>query len=128
MGDEFDGNRRSSDQVAFTVGAPLHERNAPAGTIEDRELLRACSEFHVAHVELDRLLEDDVEPDETELYCLNKQWKSACLWAISLRATTPVGLHAKAQMLLAVINVTLGGDERGYDLHELLAASLARDC
>jgi hypothetical protein len=44
-----------------------------------------------------------------------------------LRAHTVEEQRAKAAMLLAAMRVVLGPEHRGAALHELLAASLARD-
>ena len=118
---ESDSNYGESGRIVAMSDAPAEAR-------EDAELLRACAEFDAAHLELDRLVEDDSDPSDADLYQLNKRWKDACVWVISLPAVTSAGLHAKAQILLAVTHVVLGTDTGNYGLHELLAVSLARDC
>lgn len=94
----------------------------------DAELLHACSEFQDAHDKLDRLLEADEEPDEHLILLLNGLWQNACLKAASLPAATPKGRRAKAAMLLEAMEVVLGDAPETWALHEVLAASLARDC
>lgn len=109
------------DSAAFGGGI----KTAPAG---DAELSRACAEFWDAHAELDRLLASDPEPSERRLFLLNQRWHNGCLKAASCAAITSEGRQAKAAMLFAVMDVLLGPDVGGRDLHELLAASLAQDC
>lgn len=95
---------------------------------DDAELLGACRDFREAHAKLDRLFAFDPDPSEDQLFLLHQRWSDACLKAASLAATTPEGRRAKAEMLLLVMDVVLGPNVGDRELHEVLAASVARDC
>ena len=125
---DFDGSaffrRAASDPSDVTADGP----SIQAVPDRDAELLRTCADFRDAHDKLDRLCAFDPDQFERQLFLLNQRWSDACLTAASLAAITPEGRRAKAAMLLTVMDVVLGPDAGDRDLHELLAASLARDC
>lgn len=93
----------------------------------DGELLRAASAFHSVDAALERLMEGDTDPPDSELLTLHRRWSAACQLCSDLKAHTSEGRRAKAKVLLRAIEVACGGNFEGAPPHELLAFSLAQD-
>jgi hypothetical protein len=95
---------------------------------EDHEIMRVHSIFEALDARLNWLVQCDAEVSEQIFKSLHAEWDQALSRAAALPARTVEGHRAKATMLLAAMRVVLGGpDQPDADLHETLAASLARD-
>lgn len=94
---------------------------------DSRELLRAASEFDSVDAALERLMEGDTDPPDSELLMLHRRWSAACQLCSDLKAHTSTGRRAKAKVLLRAIQVARGNNFEGALPHELLAFSLAQD-
>jgi hypothetical protein len=111
----------------------LHPGDA-AGSTEDAELSRLAAKFqekHHRHLDLvenqQRVAGELPREDQEEVLSL-MQAKAELAEAIAdLRATTVVGLQAKAAVLLAYIQYDSEGQVHWTDHDELMGWSIARD-